>query len=87
MLHNQQMLTREMFSAALDKVFTQLHLDKNQFNTHSFRIGAATSAKQAGMADVDIKMLGRWKSEAYQRYIRMSPSDLARLSQRLISDH
>ena len=37
-LHNQQMLTREMFSAALDKVFTQLHLDKDQFNTHSFRI-------------------------------------------------
>ena len=35
MLHNQQMLTREMFSAALDKILTQLHLDKDQFNTHS----------------------------------------------------
>ena len=86
-LQNQQMLTRGMFSATLDKILTQLHLDKDQFNTHSFRIGAATSAKRAGMADVDIKMLGRWRSEAYQRYVRMSPTDLARLSKKLVSDH
>ena len=85
-LPNQQMLTRVMFSAALDKILTQLHFDKDQFNTHSFRTGAATSTKRAGMADVDIKMLGRWRSEAYQRYVRMSPTDLARLSKKLVSD-
>ena len=33
-LQNQQMLTRKRFSAALDKILTRLHLDKNQFNTH-----------------------------------------------------
>ena len=40
------------------------------YNTHSFRIGAATSAAQAGLASHYIKLLGRWRSMAYQRYIR-----------------
>ena len=34
--------------------------------THSFRIGAATPAKHAGISDVHIKTLAQWKSDAYQ---------------------
>jgi len=40
-----------------------LELDDTFYNTHSFRIGATTSAKEAGIADTDIKMMGRWKSD------------------------
>jgi hypothetical protein len=48
------------------------------YNTHSFRIGAATSAAQAGLSPQDIKLLGRWRSTAYQRYIRSNtPQQLA----------
>lgn len=38
---------------------------------HSFRIGAATSACAVGIPDDTIQRLGRWKSDAYKRYIRM----------------
>ena len=40
------------------------------FNTHSFHIGAATSAAQAGISKLQIKLLGRWHSSAYRRYTR-----------------
>ena len=48
LLPNNQSLTRELFSSALKKAFQELHMDHRKFNTHSFRIGAATSAKHAG---------------------------------------
>ena len=75
-----RMLTRQTFGTLLDNVLDQLHLPPGEFNTHSFRIGAATSAKEAGIADSQIMMLGRWQSNAYQRYIRTPPESLARLS-------
>ena len=47
-------------------------MDPSKYNTHSFRIGAAASAKQAGVSDSHLKALGRWKSDAYKKYIRLS---------------
>lgn len=84
-LPDNKSLTRTMFRAALNKAFKELKMDPVSFNTHSFRIGAATSAKQAGISDSHLKALGRWKSNAYLRYIRLSPADLAMLSKTLIS--
>ena len=43
---------------------------------HSFRIGAATTAAAAGVPAHIIKAMGRWKSEAYLAYIRISPDIL-----------
>ena len=50
---------------------------------HSFRIGAATTAALVGLPVHMIKTLGRWKSEAYQLYIRTPPHTLAAVSGRL----
>ena len=41
-----------------------------RFSSHSFRIGAATSAAMCGFSSEEIQQLGRWKSCAYQLYIR-----------------
>ena len=40
-------------------------VDPPGFNTHSLKIGAAASAKQASISDSHLKFLGKWKSNAY----------------------
>ena len=60
-------------------------MDHRQFNTHNFRIGVATSAKLVGVSDSHLKALGRWRSDAYLKYVQLSPKDLARLSRFLAS--
>ena len=76
-------LTRQSFSDSLDNILASLCLTSGEYNTHSFRIGAATSASEAGIPDSTIMMLGRWQSNAYQRYIKTTPEKLAQLSQML----
>lgn len=36
---------------------------------HSFRIGAAAVAAQAGVGDAVIQRLGHWRSDAYKWYV------------------
>ena len=53
---------------------------------HSFQIGAATMAGVAGVPEATTKVLGRWKSGAYQHYIRPSAEDLAQVSTQLCKE-
>ncbi|CAG2221532.1 unnamed protein product [Mytilus edulis] len=46
-------------------------LDTNFYKGHSFRIGAATSAAARGVPLALIQSMGRWKSNAFQHYIRL----------------
>ena len=76
-LEDGQYLTRSLFGNFLDNLLDVLHLKKEHFNTHSFRTGAASSARAANILDHQIQMLGR--SNAYKLYIRTPPTDLANL--------
>jgi hypothetical protein len=53
------------------------------YSGHSFRVGAATTAARAGLCQATIKMLGRWESSAYKRFIRTPTESPAAISRRL----
>ena len=76
-------LTRQLFSSSLSTILKKAELDVTNYNTHSFRIGAATSAKDAGISDSEVQMLGRWKSGAFQQYIHTSRDRLVKFSKEL----
>ena len=42
------------------------------YNTHSIRIGRATQLADEGYSDEAIRTTGRWKSNAFKKYIRRS---------------
>ncbi|XP_055342330.1 uncharacterized protein LOC129590909 [Paramacrobiotus metropolitanus] len=62
-------LTRRSVEASLHRLL-EGHPDQHRINTHSFRIGAATTAASNNVPDRLIQRAGRWKSSCYARYIR-----------------
>lgn len=77
-------VTRFWFQKHLKCVLQLSGIPANNFSTHSFRIGAATSAAQKGLSNQQIQTLGRWSSEAYQSYIRINQFHIKKAHQTLI---
>ncbi len=67
---NTNTLTRYQFQALLKKAISHLGIDHQQYSSHSFRIGAATSAAMNGVASHKIQEYGRWHSSCYRQYVR-----------------
>ena len=44
--------------------------DPRQFSSHSFRKGGAVSLQSIGVEGSLIRRLGRWKSDAFNLYVR-----------------
>ena len=85
MFHNNQPLTRHSCLRYMRGLLQQAGYNPKLFNTHSFRIGAATHAAQLGLPTVHIKLLGRWRSSTYQRYTRSSTTTLKHAASHLAS--
>jgi len=81
-----QPLTRDKLVQAVRQALATAGVDTSGYTGHSLQIGAATTAALVGLEDSVIKMLGRWESTAYQRYLRTPRESLAALSRRLISN-
>lgn len=69
-------LSRNKYISALRHALCCCGYDSSKYSGHSLRQGAATSAGAAHVQDHLIKILGRWSSEAYCRYIKTSDSEI-----------
>lgn len=61
---------RSCFDKTLQRCLCICGLDSKRYKGHSFRIGTATSAAERGLSGAQIRTLGRWNSNAFQKYIR-----------------
>ena len=64
-------VSRNFFADLLSLSLKACGLDSTHYKGHSFHIGAASFAAQRGMSDAQIRALGRWKSNAFLKYIRI----------------
>jgi hypothetical protein len=58
--------------------------DPSRYSGHSYRAGSATTGAASGMSAWELKLLGRWSSDAYQIYLR-NPQLVSAFAQRLAS--
>ena len=67
---NGSPITRSYFVERLKAAVTFCNLDTKLYKSHNIRIGAASWASAEGFSDSQIRLLGRWKSSAFLRYVR-----------------
>ena len=63
-------VSRAYLANKLKFLIKQTGRDTALYNTHSIRCGRATDMAIAGIPELVIKRTGRWKSNAYLRYVR-----------------
>ena len=69
-------LSRAEFIHHLKVILSACGYNATAYSGHSFRSGAATSAASANIQDHLIKVMGRWSSDSYCRYIKTPASTL-----------
>lgn len=80
-------LSRRTLASNLHTLLELCGLQPNNYNTHSFRIGAATTAAAAGLPAWLIKILGRWRSDSYQRYIHLPQATILQVPTTMVAYH
>lgn len=76
-------LTHSMFTKLLRMYLKAINVDVNQYSGHSFRRGGCSYAFKLGISPTLIKMRGDWKSNAYERYVSILPSQHMALAKAL----
>ena len=80
---NRDPLTKIWLVTEVRRALASLGLCQANYAAHSFRIGAATVAAAAGIADSTIQALRRWSSAAFLSYIRILREYLDQTSRQL----
>ena len=63
-------VSKSFFGDQLKKSLAWAGLSKSSYKGHSFCIGAAAVAAMQGISE-EIQRMGRWKSQAFKKYIRI----------------
>lgn len=63
-------LSRFQFVAIFKRCLLTVGMPAAQFNTHSFRVGAATEAARWGLSQQMVMRIGRWESDRFKIYVR-----------------
>jgi integrase len=69
-------LTHTLFVNKLQKCLKKLGFDSSLYSGHSFRRGGCTMCYQAGLNLSEIKLRGDWRSQAFERYLYISPESI-----------
>ena len=77
-------LSRANVTTTLHQLLHGTNEEPVNYASHSFRIGAATTAAAVGLPPALIKTLGCWKSNAYETYVQYPPSSLYAVSSLLV---
>ena len=70
-IYNNKPVTQRFFSSLLQQVLSAAGFESTNIKSHSFRIGAATLCFSKGYTSDQIQRMGRWKSDAFRKYIRI----------------
>jgi hypothetical protein len=62
-------VTHNFVSTNLANILEFIGLNSKHYKHHSFHIGGATRLANLGFSETYIRKIGRWKSNAIQRYI------------------
>lgn len=68
---NHKPVHRSMYDSIFQRTIRRLGLDAGRYKPHSLRIGATTQAALDGHSALQIRAMGRWKSDAFLKYIRL----------------
>ena len=83
---NGAFLTKSLLVSTTRTYIALIGINPDNYTGHSYRVGGATTAAEAGLNEWEIKLMGRWSSEAYQRYIKTSIGTIIGFSSRMIQN-
>ena len=63
-------IPRQFFSKHLAKLISFTGFQVDRYKSHSLRIGGASYYASLGYSDAQIRLLGRWESNSFVKYIR-----------------
>jgi hypothetical protein len=68
-IHQNTCTVFDQFVRMLEKSLSHIGLSGGCYKSHSFRIGSYCHAMEQGKSETQIRLLGRWHSNAFLRYI------------------